>query len=219
MSSIAFYSCNFGNYRNELSTINNINFEDDVDYYFFTDTSGSYITNLPSKWKIIVMDTRETRGTGDNIMNDSRWASKYIKFILPDVLKSYKTIIWADCKLLNNNFHINIKSLQDYSLVNILHSRRKTPQEELNKTIKLNLENKINGKLFLKEIKYIKHQVPLIDTCFIIRKNDTTTNLLFEKVYSLLKTKGLKRDQNVYNHAIHILNYPISNINLKNGLI
>ena len=58
------------------------------------------------------------------------------------------------------------------------------------------------------EIKYIKYNTSLVDTCLIVRKNDEITNALFEYIYTLLYTKGLQRDQNVYNHAIHECMYP-----------
>jgi hypothetical protein len=42
------YSCNFGNYRDELTNIDTIQCYDNIDYYFFTDQD---ITS--KKWKII----------------------------------------------------------------------------------------------------------------------------------------------------------------------
>ena len=48
---IAIYSCNFGNYRNELKrNIDDIKYDEKIDYFFFTDSS-----NIKSKhWKIII---------------------------------------------------------------------------------------------------------------------------------------------------------------------
>ena len=76
----------------------------------------------------------------------------------------------------------------------------------------LKVENRANAERFLKEIDGIEYKCPLPETCFIIRKNEELTNQLFERVYNLLKEKGLKRDQNVYNHAIHEMNYAPENI-------
>jgi hypothetical protein len=65
---------------------------------------------------------------------------------------------------------------------------------------------------WINEIKDIKYDTSLVDTCLIIRTNDEMTNALFEHIYTLLYIKGLQRDQNVYNHAIHELNYPVEDI-------
>jgi hypothetical protein len=210
---VALYSCNFGNYRNELlkNNINNIFFDNNIDYYFFTDN----ILLKSEKWNIIIYNKIKE----DDIMESSRWTSKNVKFILPDILKSYETVIWIDNKLFNDKFNINISKINNlfvnnkYKLFNLLHNKRKTPQEELNITIKYNLENKKNAIKFINEIKNIKFNTLLVDTCIIIRKIDDETNKLFEYIYELLKLKGLKRDQNVYNYAIDRIAYPIENIN------
>jgi hypothetical protein len=101
-----------------------------------------------------------------------------------------------------------------YKIVNVKHPKRKTLQDELNCTLMLKKENTKSGNMFMSEIKHIKYKTQLTDTCFIIRKTDTETNTLFESVYNLLRTKKLKRDQNVYTHAIHEMNYAPENIKL-----
>jgi hypothetical protein len=212
---IAVYGCNFGNYRNELKNgIDNIYFDETIDYYFFTDNK-----NLKSSiWNIIVFPLLNLEKTKD-IMNSFRLTSKYVKFILPDILKSYDIIIWYDNKLLKEyplKFNRDdIEKLFDgnnYKLINYKHPSRKTPQEELNITINANLENKNNGTLFLEKIKNNKYNTLLVDTCFIVRKNDNETNNLFENIFKLLILEGLKRDQNVYNHVIDKFKYPIDNL-------
>lgn len=212
---IAVYGCNFGNYRDELKNgIDNIYFDETIDYYFFTDNKKLTSTN----WKIIVFPLLNLEKTKD-IMNSFRLTSKYVKFILPDILKSYDIIIWYDNKLLKNNplkfNRDDIEKLFDgnnYKLINYKHPHRKTPQEELSITINFHIENKNNGMIFLEKIKNNKYNTILVDTCFIVRKNDNETNSLFENIFKLLILEGLKRDQNVYNHAIDIFNYPIDNI-------
>lgn len=99
-----------------------------------------------------------------------------------------------------------------------MHPSRKTPQEELNITLRLNKENKVNGQNFLNEIQKIKYDIRLPDTCFIIRTNDMATNEMLEYVFTLLETKGLQRDQNVYNYAIYECNYPAKNILMVRNL-
>ena len=204
---ICAYSCNFGNYRNELlkNNIDSIKVSKDVDYYFFTDN----ILLKSHKWNII----RPSLIEKDSVMDSYRWTSKYIKFVTPDIIKQYDIIIWCDNKSLKYINNLNSKSIINffknykYKLVNIKHPTRNTLQEELKITMKLKLENIINGQKFLNETKNIIYNTPLTDTTFIIRKNDKSTNDLFENVYKLMKDNGLKRDQNVYNHAIYTINY------------
>jgi hypothetical protein len=210
---ICVYSCNFGNYRREINVINTIKVTEGVDYYFFTDNKELKST----KWKIIHCPMIPS----DKTMNSSRWTSKYVKFVLPDALKEYDIIIWCDNKCLKK-MNIDIKEIQNYfsnnsyRIVNFKHNRRATLKEELKYTINIKVENCTNAEKFLKEIDGIEYKCPLPDTCYIVRKNEEITNQLFERVYNLLKEKGLKRDQNVYNHAIYELNYPIEDIYIKN---
>ena len=211
-NNIALYSCNFGNYRNELgkNNIDNLIIDNNIDYYFFTDNNK--LTS--DKWKIVLTPVLQK----DNIMDEFRWTVKNIKFVLPELLKDYDIIVWIDNKVINNKLIItvdNVKNLffeNEYKLFNIIHPIRKTAIEELNETIRCRFENIDNANKFINEIKNIKHNSLLPDTCFIIRKNDEENNKLFKHVYDLLKEKGLKRDQNVYNHAIYDINYPIENI-------
>ena len=215
--STAIYTCNFGNYRNEIKEIDNILIDNNIDYYFFTDN-----INLQSKiWKIINCPLIP----GDDTMSSFRWTSKYVKFVLPDILKKYDIVVWCDTKLLKKPLNINTQKItnlflnNNYKLINIKHPYRKTQQEELTTTIRYNnCENKTNGTFFLNEIKNIVYSTPLTDTCFIIRKNDNITNNLFENVYELLKQHKLARDQNVYCHAIYSINYPIENISYINNI-
>lgn len=210
---ICVYSCNFGNYRKEINVINNITPTEGIDYYFFTDNKELTST----KWKIIHCPMIPS----DSTMNSSRWTTKCIKFILPDILKEYDIIIWCDNKCLKK-MKLDVKEIYDYFLnnsyriVNFKHNKRATPKEELKYTINIRVENRANAETFLKEIEKIEYNCPLPDTCFIIRKNEELTNQLFERVYTLLKEKGLKRDQNVYNHAIYELKYPVEDIYIKN---
>jgi len=209
---VAVYGCNFGNYRNELRGFNSITFDKDIDYYFFTDN-----TRLTSKtWKIIQYPLLE----GDDTMDGNRWTSKQVKFVLPEILSGYDVVVWCDSKILNPPFKLTKEQIvqmftdNQYKIVNVKHPKRKTLQDELNCTLMLKKENTKSGNMFMSEIKHIKYKTQLTDTCFIIRKTDTETNTLFESVYNLLRTKKLKRDQNVYTHAIHEMNYAPENIKL-----
>lgn len=210
MSRVCVYSCNFGKYRDETKNIHNVSFKENVDYYLYTDDT----TLKSTKWNIIHCDLKP----GNTNINSYRRTSKYIKFVTPDLIKRYDIIIWCDTKcldILNTLTLTAIYSLfesSEYKLVNLFHPVRKTPQEEMNVTLRVGVENKTNGTQFLNETKQLKYDTMLPNTSFIIRKNDTATNELFEHVYTLLETKGLKRDQNVYNHAIYECTYPSKHI-------
>jgi len=214
MNKICLYSCNFGNYRNELKHgIDNIQVCKDIDYYFFTD-NPSLRSDI---WNIIHCPLLK----GDDNMNSFRWTNKHVKFVIPDILKHYEIIVWCDNKLLariDNKLIINKRKIMslftdtECTLVNIRNPSRTTPQQEINTTVKCHNENRKNALKFLQQIQHIVYSTPLTDNCLIIRKTDALTNSLFEHVFNLLRTYGLKRDQNVYNHAIQDINYPTKNI-------
>ena len=207
---IAVYGCNFGNYRNELSKgLDKFTFDDNIDYYFFTDNK-----DLKSKkWKIIQYPLLE----GDDIMNSTRWTSKHVKFILPEILHDYDIVIWCDSKIIRWQLKIvkdeivKLFTGNEYKIINVKHPSRGTIHDELKHTLNLKLENIENGNKFREEIKG-RTYTQLVDTCFIIRKTDKETNDLFAHVFDLFKTKGLQRDQNLYNHAIYEMNYSPNNI-------
>ena len=79
---IAIYSANFGNYRNELNYgIDNIYFDRNIDYYFFTDNQ-----NLKSnKWRVIYHKLLPALP----FINSTRLTSKYLKFKQNGILKDY----------------------------------------------------------------------------------------------------------------------------------
>ena len=128
------------NYRNELDKgIDDINTCDDIDYYFFTDN-----INLKSnKWNIIIIPLHKN---DNNIMDNNRWTNKYVKFILPDILKKYDIVIWCDSKVIYNDNNNQIKyknifnnlnktnilqKMSNYKVLNLKNPVRKIPQEEL----------------------------------------------------------------------------------------
>jgi hypothetical protein len=210
MNRVCVYSCNFGKYRGETKSIDKVSLKENVDYYLYTDDTSLKST----KWKIIHCDLKP----GDKNMNSYRRTSKYIKFVTPDIITRYDIIIWCDTKCLHRLNTLNLTAISslfessEYKLVNLFHPGRKTLQDELNATLRIRLENKTNGELFLNEIKQLKYDTILPDTSFIIRKNDTATNEMFKHVYTLLEKKGLNRDQNIYNHAIYECKYPAKHI-------
>lgn len=46
---IAIYTCNFGNYRNEINRLDDILCDSNIDYYLFSDVENIVL----KKWKII----------------------------------------------------------------------------------------------------------------------------------------------------------------------
>lgn len=141
-------------------------------------------------------------------MDGNRWSSKYIKFILPDILKTYDVLIWVDSKTVGKQNIISyemvcnlFKKFPDAKVFNIKHPFWNTVQEELKFTIQHKYENVTPGTLFLKMMESIKFTVALPDTCFIVRKNTAQINETFEYCFELMKKYKLKRDQNVYNYA------------------
>lgn len=200
MVKVAIYSCNFGNYRKELKNYLSLKCDNNIDYFLFTDNKEIKLKN----WNIIYTKILP----GDEIMDGNRWTSKYIKFILPDILKSYDIIIWIDSKTINKpnimTYDKVLNLLEKYpttDVFNLKHPDRNTIQEELVTTIKLKVENKIPGQKFLKQIKNFKSSFALPDTTLIIRKNNKKINDIFEYCFELMKIYKLKRDQNIYNYA------------------
>lgn len=213
LNKIAIYSCNFGNYRNELANgIDSMYFMDNVDYYFYTDDK-----NLTSKrWKIIQFPILKEL----DFINSYRLTSKYVKFNLPKELEKYNVIVWIDSKYLKNlsvltqNKKINtiFDKLNTHDILHLKHNRRETIQEEIKETIRLSLENEKYGNEFLEKVKTKSHTFPLVDTGLSVRKNNEQTRYLFQQTYNRILEEKLKRDQNIYNLVIDEVHYPCEKI-------
>ena len=136
-----------------------------------------------------------------------------IKFELPENLKEYDIIVWMDSKKLRKVIYSNICGLFDkypnYDIINYKHPTRSSIQEELKCTIRHNLENRNSGLSFLDKIKDFKSDFVMPDTCVIVRRNISIVNEAFRKCYQILNEFNLKRDQNVYNFALHGLCTPL----------
>jgi hypothetical protein len=206
---IALYSCNFGNYRNEFINYYNVKFDENIDYFLFTDKKITYTEYLKlGKWNIINTNLLP----GDEIMDSFRWTSKYVKFFLPKILRKYEIIIWIDNKRFLINDKLNgitysdvIKIIDKYPdaiVFNLKHKDRTTLQQELKETISNNIENYKQGLKFFKFLNCYKSSFELVDTCFIIRKNIYNVNKAFENCLRFMKITGLKRDQNMYNYVL-----------------
>ena len=198
---IAIYSCNFGNYRKELTNIDIIKVDSRIDYYFFTDNT----TIQSKKWKIV----NTLLIPADHIIDMKRWTAKNVKFILPSILKDYDYVIWIDSKpkllslVITYNSVIDlIKKNPDIDVFNLSHPERKTAQEELKVTISRGFENVEPANKFLELIKDFKCDFTLPETCIFVRNTKEHTHEAFLSCYNLMKLHKLKRDQNIYNYAI-----------------
>lgn len=197
---IALYSCNFGNYRNEMKNYSTMTYDSKIDYWLFTDNLNFQL----HPWRVC----RISLLPSDDTMDGSRWTSKYVKFVLPKVLQAYDIIIWMDSKVAPIITFAKLQNLwkqyKNTEIFNLKHHIRKTPQEELKMTISMGIENITPGTHFLQMINHMKFDFGLPDTSIIIRKNTAAVNAAFAYCFELMQTYKLKRDQNVYNYALHM---------------
>ena len=204
MLKIVLYSCNFGNYRDEKKNYEKKILDKNIDYYIFTDDTSLKVDG----WNIIIVDCLPS----DKIMSGYRWTTKFVKFILPDILKKYDIIIWADSKLtgpklVSYDKIINLLTIYpDSEIFNLKHPCRNTMEQEIECTINYGMENKNQALNFLKTISNHVSKFSLPENCFFIRKNTEKSNDAFKYCFELMKTYGLKRDQNIYNYAMDMKN-------------
>ena len=207
---VALYSINFGNYRNEIKGgIDNKlkKYDKGIDYYFFTDNK-----NLKSKqWNIIYISQLKE---ATNFISSTRRTSKFYKFIIPEILHKYDIIIFSDsnmliyCEVSKEKLINYTKNKKDIILV--AHRRRTTPQQEIWETIKRKLENIPNGKNFLNLIKDIKFNSRLMESGQIIhcnKKNNKENIELFKNIYEGMMDHGLRRDQNIIQYILKENNF------------
>jgi hypothetical protein len=205
---IAIYSGYFGNYRKEVNEnvgIDFINFDNDIDYYFFTDNE-----NIKSdKWKVILEPLQPQL----YFIDSYRHTSKYVKWILPTILENYDIIIWIDAKRLKQlNFtRENIIKIFDFytdkNMFFIKHKERKTAQEELRETFKFNVEHRENGGVFLNKIKDLVFSTHMPETYCFLWKNTIENRIVLKDVYDELLLNGLRRDQNIIQYVLLKNNY------------
>ena len=205
LNSIAIYSANFGNYRNEIKDgIDNIFFDKNIDYYFFTDNAK--ITS--NKWNVILQPLQPKL----DFINSFRHTSKYLKFVVPKILHKYDIIIWIDSKSLkllkcSNEKIMDLFAPLNYSFFILRHPHRKTAQQEIKATCYSEQEEVNNGNAFLNKIRHIKFGIDLPDTTCLIYKNTADNILILQRIYDSLMANGLRRDQNVIQHVFLENNY------------
>ena len=202
---IAVYSCNFGNYRNELTKFNP-QLDKKIDYFFFTDKD----LPLRGRWAVWnVIKTPLIPSTPH--MDCNRITTKHHKFILPKVLQRYDWVIWIDTSLSNWSVSYEkcielIKKNPSIDAFHLTHNDRSTIQEELMITMDIGIENKETGSIYLEKIKDFVSPHPLSSNGFFLRNTKSDTNIAFENCFRLLNQYRLKRDQNIYHYAIHETN-------------
>lgn len=216
---IAIYSCNFGNYRDEFKLYDNNWFDKKIDYHLFTENDKIPIntTNLQG-WIIHKTELLEC-----DFMDKFRYTSKYVKFVLPKVLKEYDIIVYIDSKCVKNLNRLTydkifnlINNNSNYEVFNLKHPKRLTIQEELKLTICIGVENETSGNIFLQHVNNFVSKFDLPETNHIIRKNNENTNEAFKFCFELINKFKLKRDQNVYNFALDQKNITPLLINFLN---
>ena len=225
LNSIAIYSANFGNYRNEIEDgIDNIFFDKNIDYYFFTDN----VKITSNKWNVILQPLQPKL----DFIDSFRHTSKYLKFVVPKILHKYDIIIWVDSSFLlgkvfaqlpvrgANSSPQSLKLLKcsnekimdlfaplDYSFFILRHPRRKTAQQEIKATCNSGQEDVNNGNAFLNKIRNIKFNIDLPETGCLIYKNTPGNISILQCIYNSLMANGLRRDQNVIQHVFLENNY------------
>ena len=198
--SAAVYCANFGNYRDELKNgIDNIIFDKNIDYYFFTDNKNIKSSN----WNIIFTPLQPNL----DFIDACRHTSKYVKFVIPEILHKYDIIIWSDSKFLdklniNKQKIVELFTKDDNSLFFYKHEGRYHARQELQVTLKFKLEHLINGEEFLKEVQKMNFKTHLPETTLFCFSNKIDNILLLKNVYDTLISKGLRRDQNVIQYVL-----------------
>jgi hypothetical protein len=196
---LAIYSANFGNYRNELTKLETLQFDKEIDYYFFTDNESITSDN----WKIIVHPLLPEL----DFMNSFRHTAKYVKFVVPDILKQYDVIVWIDTKSLHHIQKIskekifNRLNVRPYTMHLIKFPPRQTPQQELKYTTNVGVECKESANVFLDKIRDMSFNAFLPDTTCMIFKNTPNNIDVMRKIYDGLIENRLRRDQNIIQYV------------------
>jgi len=197
---VAVFSQNFGNFRNELDGgIDGLQFNKVIDYYFFTDqpirSAHWKVINTPLQPELPFIDTY-------------RRTAKWIKFVVPKLLREYDYIVYIDSKSMEKLNGLSKTRIQDLfkgtdkQIFFIKHHARTTPQEEIAATLKWKLEYSAAAKRFLSTIKDLTFGTHLQDTYCMVYRNSPTVFSLLEDVYVTLMEKGLRRDQNVLQFVL-----------------
>lgn len=218
---IAVYSYNFGNYRNELDNLNEINKIDGIDYYFFSED----IKNLNSdKWNIIKYPLIDINTN----MDKNRFTVKVCKFNVPMILRKYDYVIHIDSKKSAIDiFNSNITKIKLYNMINnnknidvFFREHSEYPKDvkniydEIDRVIKFNKEDKSNGLKWKNKLEKEKwrQKDKFIDCDIFMRKYSYKLNEKLSKIIYLMETNKIQRDQIILPY---IIENPKNNIKYK----
>ena len=212
---VALYSCNFGNYRNELQNgIDHFFCDSTYDMYFFTDAKDLKST----RWNVV----QYKKPKGNEFIDENRLANKQVKFLTPEILKDYDILIYIDSKYVKSNkvgwpksgplpfFETIVIKLKDHFVLHEKHDARKTVHEEMAELFRRKtLENNTELYRYFHKTKNIQVNIPLVELGFIVRRNTPLVNALFRETYNELVKNRLRRDQIVYPIVVSKTNFPV----------
>ena len=214
---VALYSCNFGNYRNELSKgIDLLDIDERIDCFFFTDSN----TLTSKRWEIIQYDTSES----SEFLDKNRFANKKVKFDTPYPIGKYDIIIWIDSKYIFRgklglffdkdllDYDTILDKIKEYDILHEKHSLRELVEEEIEAS--LHRERKHRALEYKEAIKNKTQEIPLIELGYFIRKNTKEVRLLLRRTLNSLLEHGLQRDQLIYPFVVGDTKFPINKISL-----
>ena len=205
---IAVYSANIGGYRDELQRLplDSVDCIPGVDYYFFTDKQIE-----SKKWKVTRIRAKQP---ATRWMDANRNTAKYCKWVVPQILRDYDTIIWVDSKATNllrysgtgKTYIDNIKDMlasgPEKDLFFWKHPCRKHAREEIAITLRYKKENKVSGQTLLNIVKNQRFDIDLPDTCVFVARTTSRTMSFLQSVYNTLQKLGIARDQNVIQYCL-----------------
>ena len=204
---VAALSVCFGNYRNETKhgIDRGIVFDPDIDYYFLCDDPG-----LRSKhWQVVVLEDPENV---PRQMTPQRWNAKLAKWGVPQIVRDYDLVIWMDSKLVvsgKGRPPVSVSKNKVEALAslptlvwNVKHWRD-WPEQELDITLQAGKENKDKALSLRHELVKRDFRIGLADTCLMIYRPTDLVIDCFARVLRALEDFELKRDQNVFNLALH----------------
>lgn len=171
------YTCNYGNY-DFFYTMNQISeefFEDNVDYYYFTDNKDIKLKN----WKMIYDDLH---------IENYRIKSRITKILIPDILKSYEKILYMDAnvRLISPISHLFDMVNKNNIICFKTHPDRSCTYDEIDYIIENNIDRIISlEKIQHQREKFVKEKFPknfgLMECNFFIRYNCKETNDFCQK--------------------------------------
>ena len=200
--SIAIYSYNFGNYRDEIFN-QKFHMVQGCDHYFFTDIPSIELDG----WNIIPVNLLNSV----NGISAERVTSKYYKFIYTHpCMRNYKYLLHIDCSIVNRLENVRkdeliklINSEPNAHAIYRVHPQRKNTSQEINVIQKIpniqpsnKLYNYCNSNI-VKNKKYDMMLLPALGI-FIRKRQSLLLQLGYKRVFKILCQYGIWRDQIVF---------------------